>query len=164
MTSTINKSTLVKAIVAQLQCELDTAIKASQAAHESATHSENVAENKYDTLGLEAAYLAHGQSLRIAELQSVINQLENYRCPTFNIDNTIAAGALVTLLDDSEQQHCVFISPSTGAMTLTLAGQSVQVVSVKAPLGTMLNRKYCGDEIVLTINGRSQCYDIVAVQ
>ena len=164
MTSTINKSALVTAIVAQLQCELNTAIKASQAAHESATHSENVAENKYDTLGLEAAYLAHGQSLRIVELQSVINQLEAFRCPEFNAETAIAAGALVTLLGDSEQQRYVFISPSTGAMTISVAGRAVQVVSAKAPLGKALNGKYCGDEIVLTISGRSQCYEIISVQ
>ena len=38
--------------------------QAVRAAHETAIHQENVAENKYDTLGLEAAYLATGQALR----------------------------------------------------------------------------------------------------
>jgi len=33
-------------------------------AHETATHEENIAENKYVTLGLEAAYLATGQARR----------------------------------------------------------------------------------------------------
>jgi transcription elongation GreA/GreB family factor len=37
-----------------------------------ATHSENIVANKYDTLAVEAAYLAHGQSMRFAELKQVI--------------------------------------------------------------------------------------------
>lgn len=35
--------------------------QAVSAAHEAATHEENIAEHKYDTLGLEAAYLATGR-------------------------------------------------------------------------------------------------------
>ena len=38
--------------------------QAVRAAHETATHEESIAENKYDTLGLEAAYLATGQARR----------------------------------------------------------------------------------------------------
>ena len=50
---------LVSAIVEKLQLELSTAVAASQQARDSATHSENIAANKYDTLAVEAAYLAH---------------------------------------------------------------------------------------------------------
>ena len=32
--------------------------RAAQTAYEAATHAENIAENKYDTLGLEASYLS----------------------------------------------------------------------------------------------------------
>ena len=57
---------LITDIVEQLKLELSTAVAASQQAHDSATHSENIAANKYDTLAVEAAYLENGKSLRIA--------------------------------------------------------------------------------------------------
>jgi hypothetical protein len=53
---------LISAIVEKLELELSTAVAASQQARDSATHSENIAANRYDTLAVEAAYLAHGQS------------------------------------------------------------------------------------------------------
>lgn len=164
MTLAINKAKLLKAIQAQLHDELSTAINASKTAHESATHSENIAENKYDTLGLEAAYLAHGQSLRIEELNILIEQLSNFHCPDFIKHSAIQAGALVTLLDDNDCQRLFFISPSTGAMSLEFQGQPLQVVSINAPLGKMLNNKHCGDEITLTINNRSHSYEVMAVE
>ena len=40
------------------------------------THEENIAENKYDTLGLEAAYLAQGQAQRVNECYLSIQQFE----------------------------------------------------------------------------------------
>ena len=61
---------LIALILEQLQSELATALNASDQAHASATHSENVPENQYDTLALEAAYLAHGLSVRVTELRS----------------------------------------------------------------------------------------------
>ncbi len=70
---------IIPAIIQQLEQELATAIKASQQAHSGATHSENTADNKYDTLALEAAYLAHGQSVRIEELQQSINLEKSVR-------------------------------------------------------------------------------------
>lgn len=159
----MNKTALLRAIVTKLQGELNTAIKASQIAHESATHSENIAENKYDTLGLEAAYLAHGQSLRIVELQTAISVLETFRCPKFSPESAIMAGALVCLLDDNEHQRLIFISPSTGAMSLIFEGQLVQVISQAAPLGQALDRKHCGDELALCINNDWQGYEVIAV-
>lgn len=160
----MNKTELLKAILGQLDDELNTAINASQTAHESATHSENIAENKYDTLGLEAAYLAHGQSLRIEELHTRIEHFSHFRCPDFMDDKVIKAGALVTLVDENEQQRLFFISPSTGAMRLKFKEQSLQVVSIHAPLGKTLLHKRCGDEITLTINNRAHRYEVIAVE
>ena len=51
-------------VLDRLAEDLLQAEQAAQAAHETATHEENIAENKYDTLGLEAAYLATGQVRR----------------------------------------------------------------------------------------------------
>ena len=64
---------IIAAILHQLQQDLAVAAAASQQAHDSATHTENVPENQYDTLALEAAYLAHGQSQRIEALQHSIS-------------------------------------------------------------------------------------------
>jgi hypothetical protein len=88
--STLIMHYLVSAIVEKLQLELSTAVAASQQAHDSATHSKNIAANKYDTLAVEAAYLAHGQSMRIASQSNpspstrIFNAPPLTRAPLFN--------------------------------------------------------------------------------
>ena len=56
----MNKHAVHQLILEKLTVDLDIAQRAAQTAYETATHEENIAENKYDTLGLEAAYLASG--------------------------------------------------------------------------------------------------------
>ena len=60
----MDKFLLQQQVLERLAEDLLQAEQAVRAAHETATHEENIAENKYDTLGLEAAYLATGQARR----------------------------------------------------------------------------------------------------
>lgn len=56
----VDKKLLILQIIADLNAAIQTALAAADDARATATNKENVAENRYDTLGLEAAYLAHG--------------------------------------------------------------------------------------------------------
>jgi hypothetical protein len=62
----MNKCALLKKIVAKLTSELEVYFRAAQASRAEATHEQSKAESKYDTRGLEASYLARGQSKQIA--------------------------------------------------------------------------------------------------
>ena len=53
----MDKFLLQQQVLERLAEDLLQVEQAVRAAHETATHEENIAENKYDTLGLEAAYL-----------------------------------------------------------------------------------------------------------
>ena len=64
----MNKSALIKKIVEHLSAELALYHKAARATHAEATHEQSKPENKYDTRGLEASYLARGQSRQAAEI------------------------------------------------------------------------------------------------
>ncbi|MHA5866723.1 transcription elongation factor GreAB, partial [Pseudomonas aeruginosa] len=46
----MDKKQLLRLITEKLAADLEIAVRAAQTAHETATHEENVAENKYDTL------------------------------------------------------------------------------------------------------------------
>jgi hypothetical protein len=60
----MDKFLLQQQVLERLAEDLQQAEQAARAAHEAATDEENIAENKYDTLGLEVAYLATGQARR----------------------------------------------------------------------------------------------------
>ena len=70
----MDKNLLLQDVLSHLQSDLEQATLAAVTAHEAATHEENVAENKYDTLGLEAAYLASGQARRVEELRQTLER------------------------------------------------------------------------------------------
>jgi hypothetical protein len=61
---------LQQQVLERLADDLPKAEQAVRTAHETATHEENIAENKYDTLGLEAASLATGQARRAEAMAS----------------------------------------------------------------------------------------------
>src|SRR4030095_10484665 len=65
----VDKIALVRQIIAQLDAELEGYARSARTAHAEATHEQSKAENKYDTRGLEASYLAHGQSRLAAATQ-----------------------------------------------------------------------------------------------
>lgn len=138
---------LIAAIIKQLQYNLTVTQKAADEAHHAATHEESVAENQYDTLGLEASYLAEGQSRRVTELQEAIARVHQLPEKAFNEDSPITLGAQIILQESSGKRRHLFLAPAAGGMDLTLDGQHITVISPASPLGTELLEKYIGDEV-----------------
>jgi len=155
---------LVSAIVEKLQFELSTAIAASQQAHDSATHSENIAANRYDTLALEAAYLAHGQSMRITELKQSIALYQHFQRPTFTERSSIQLGALVCIEDDQGLRRRLLLAPAAGGLSVDTEHGPVQIITPTAPLGQALVGKCIDDEVGLRISERQESFRIVAIE
>lgn len=162
--SGMNKADLIQQIANQLQRELETLLNASNQAHESATHSESKAENKYDTRGLEAAYLAHGLSVRAQELQQSVALYSQWQPPSFDMDTPIALGALITLEDDCGEQKRLLLAEQGGGLKGRVDGGDVRVVTPKAPLGKALLGREWGDDIELELQGRRQRYQIIELE
>ncbi|MEI8341206.1 MAG: transcription elongation factor GreAB, partial [Verrucomicrobiota bacterium] len=93
----MNKETLIKKIVLRLIAELEGATRAARMAHDEATHEQSKAENKYDTRGLEASYLAHGQARQMMEMEAAISTFKNMDSRKFGPGEPIEPGALVEL-------------------------------------------------------------------
>lgn len=73
--------------------------QAARAAHEAATREENIDENKYDTLGLEAAYLATGQARRAEAIRQAIADWRQFRPRPYDASKGIQFCALLCLVD-----------------------------------------------------------------
>src|ERR1043165_8946914 len=133
----MNKRAAVKSIIARLAEELASSIKASRTAHEEATHEESKAEDKYDTRGLEAAYLAGGQARQAAETEKAIAAYESLVLRKFGANDPIDLTALVELESDAERIF-YFLGPVSGGLELTHDGKQVIVITPQAPLGQNL--------------------------
>ncbi|WP_420591480.1 hypothetical protein [Bacterioplanoides sp.] len=148
----LDKNQLKTILLASLDHEIEAAFAAAQQAQETASHEDNQPENQYDTLSLEAAYLAHGQSERILQLQEERIVLAKWPIPEFSEDDVIALGALVVVengSDDSgEAEKIIWITPK-GGRSIECRGKTILVVSPDAPLAKQLVGLSEGDEIIL---------------
>lgn len=158
----VNKSALVKKIVAQLTAELELYFKAARAAHAEATHEQSKAENKYDTRGLEAAYLARGQSRQAAETGLALKDFESLVVRDFAPGEAIDLGALVELESKGERLW-YFIGPRAGGTELVHNKTEVLVITPQSPLGQQLVGKKQGDRLQFELGGAKSNYRVVAV-
>ena len=110
-----------------------------------------ISENQYDTLSLEAAYLAHGQSERILALQNDRITLARWRPAEFDQEDEIASGAVVGLIGDQDEEQWFWLAP-VGGLTVSCEGRKIQVISHQAPLARHMVGLGVDDEI--TIIGR----------
>ncbi|HTD66295.1 MAG TPA: transcription elongation factor GreAB [Candidatus Limnocylindria bacterium] len=158
----MNKPALIRKIIAQLTSELELLMKAARAAHAEATHESSKAENKYDTRGLEASYLARGQSKQAAEVAQAIQDFESLAVREFAAAEAIDVGALVELKSKSESAF-YFIGPRAGGTEVVHEKQEVLVITPQSPLGAQLVERKQGDNVKLAIAGATSEFRIAAV-
>lgn len=153
----MDKSLLIKKLVAQLDAELDRYTQAARAAQADATDDQSRAENKYDTRGLEASYLAHGQSRQAMETAQAREQFAALEQRDFSPGDPVGIGALVELAGGGESAF-YFVGPSAGGMEILHEGREVFVVTGQSPLGRQLIGKRAGERLA---DGR---HDVVSVR
>lgn len=161
----MDKSLLQRQVLERLAEGLLQAEQGARTAYETATHEENIAENKYDTLGLEAAYLATGQARRAEAIRQAMSHWRQFRPRAYDAKQGIQLGALVSLVDAEDQQQLLFLGPEGGSMKLvSLSGvQSVQVISGASPLGGALLGKHEGDEVEIQVASTRQRFEVLWV-
>ena len=159
----MDKFLLQQQVLERLAEDLLQAEQAMRAAHETATHEENIAENKYDTLGLEAAYLATGQARRAEGIRRAMANWRQFRPRPYDASKGIQLGALVCLVDSDNRQQHLFLGPDGGSMKLVRGAQVVQVISSEAPLGRAMLGKCEGDEVWIQVAPIRQQFEVLRV-
>lgn len=159
----MNKGQLRKRIVASLSESLELLEKAARASHAEATHESSKAENKYDTRGLEAAYLARGQSRQAKEILDSIKLYESLAVRDFAPGELIDLTAIVEL-DADGTRSTYFIGPRNGGLEIEFERQEITVITPQSPLGENLMGKKAGQRWTTKLGGSTVKYHIVAVR
>ena len=161
----MNKALLLQQIMTELENVHQVACAAAKRAHDSATDKANKAENQYDTLGLEAAYLAHGQSQRVfecAEELAAFKQLASASASAIS-STAIRLGSLIKLVDEDDNLRWLFFGPSAGGLKLMFAQQEITLITPSAPLSEVLLGLTVNDEIAMVVAGKTVTYEITAI-
>ena len=158
----MDKSRLIKQIVASLGQSLGVLEKAARASHAEATHESNKAESKYDTRGLEAAYLAGGQARQAKEILDSIEIYEALTAKEFAADEPIDLTSLVEL-DAGGTRSLYFIGPKNGGLEIEHQRKEITVITPQSPLGQNLMGKKAGQHWTAKLGGSVVKYHIVSV-
>ena len=158
----MNKRALVRKIIAQLDAELEGFAKSARSAHADATDPQSKAENKYDTRGLEASYLARGQSRQAMETAQARQQFEELPLREFGAGEAIDLGALVEL-EGEGASTLYFIGPRAGGAEILHEKKTVLVITPHSPLGRQLIERKAGEHLQIAMGGARRDFRIVSV-
>jgi transcription elongation GreA/GreB family factor len=164
------KKEVLQSFIRKFEAELAGMLASAKAAHEAATHEENQAEDKHDTRGVEASYLAGAQNARAADLRQVILEyralLESQTKPA----DRIAAGAIVRIqpLDDEEGEAKgapmrALVAVRGGGTTIDWNGKTISVLTPSSPLGEAALGAGKGEELAVESKAGSRFYRIEAI-
>lgn len=181
----MNKDQLKQNLLEALDGMIEAALLAANDAQQTASHADNQPENQYDTLSLEAAYLAHGQSERVQQLQQQrhkINQWQpdlNTRLNQQKSDSTgnslnieaqqeqepqVKLGSVVQLKSNIQgaQEAWMWLAP-LGGFSIEYEQIKVQLISTETPLAKALLGYYEDDEVLVQQGVHQVTYHIVRV-
>lgn len=144
----LNKQAILNLIVDHLVQEAELFFRAARAAQFEATDEQSKAENKYDTRGLEASYLARGQSRQAAETEQALALFKALTPRPFSSQDPIDVGAVVTLKGPRESD-LFFVGPAMGGTEVSYQGHEITVITPQSPLGQQLVGRKTGDSVRL---------------
>lgn len=140
----MDKSEVAIALIAELRRRHQRLESAFVGAREGATGSENRAEHKYDTRGLEASYLAAGLAEQWEESHRDLLAVEGFEFRDFDFDDEVDLGALVEV-EQGGDLRWYLLAPAGGGIELSTAdGEKITVLSPSSPLGRALSGQVSG--------------------
>ena len=157
----MDKQILLDALLAELKANLESLVHAAFVAKEAATSEESKAENKYDTRGLEASYLAGAQAKRAEELKESIYKLQKLNLRTYSASDAVGVTAVVKVLIDDTTEKVFFLLPSAGGQKIVHQNVTYHVLTLESPVGLVLIGKKLRESFQVKMNQKMFEYELV---
>lgn len=161
--SRMNKNSIIKVFINELEREFQTIAKSAMDAREEATSEETKPENEYDTRGLEASYLAGAQAKRANEIKDQIQKMRLLNPKDYTNGQPVGPTALVEAEIDGSEKRNFFMIPFEGGKPIEVDGQTVIVLSLNSPLGQELNNQKVGHAFSLKVKDNEREYEILSI-
>jgi transcription elongation GreA/GreB family factor len=158
----MNKRAIIQKITAKLVAELEIYFRAAQFSRAEATHESNKAENKYDTRGLEASYLARGQCKQAAELEAALVEYQKLGVKKFAATDPVNLGALIEL-ELGGEKNFYFLGPRAGGTEVIHDKKEILVITPQSPLGEQLLNQTAGTTLPLKLGKEIRPAKILSV-
>lgn len=160
----MDKRVILKTLVEQLEQTRSSLIHSAKEAKDAATNEESKAENKYDTRGLEASYLAGAAAKRAADLVEVIQQLSKLEPREFKEGESAQVTALVSVEINGEEIKHFFILPFAGGSQVQVSGEEVFVITPNSPIAKLMLGKKSQDYFEFRTQSKISEYEITSIR
>jgi len=157
----MNKESILACIIEQLRADLQVSEQAVKMARDTATHSDCLGSSKYETMGLEASYLAQGQGIRLLEIERAMAYFKQLKVP--QSITVIAVPALLTLCDDHGVEQHLWLSADAAGMKIQHDHKCITLITPKSPLGRALIGKSAGDLVEITVASQQREFEVLAL-
>ena len=156
------KKKILEKLLAKVREELSALEAAGESAASYAREGDVKSDGKYDTRGIEAAYLAGAQMKRVEELKLEVQMLEEIPTRIFEKSEPVALGALVDI-EFKGQTRRYFVCSTAGGTLLEIDGQTILVISVFSPIGDAVLGLSVGEEFELETPQENRVYRVVGL-
>jgi transcription elongation GreA/GreB family factor len=161
MTTTNIRTDMIRLIIEKLTADLELIFNAAKTAYMASINEENQPDNKYDTLALEASYVAQGQANRAQEIR---RSIETYKHLEFlESGGTIRLTSLVTLDAGNGAIKRVFIGPVAGGLRIATEDDDIMVITPASPLGKALIGKAIYDTVDVKTGDALTEYQVIGI-
>jgi len=157
----MSKNDILALIITRLRTDVSVCEQAVKVAHDTATHKDALGSSRYETMGLEASYLAQGQGLRLLEVERSLAYFSQLKLPE-DVE-IIGLSSLIALNDENGDKQMLWLAADAGGLKVQYGDITITVITPKAPLGAALIGKQAGDEFELNIAGKNCGYEVSAV-
>ena len=157
----IDKSEIHTLILDQLNSDLTSIVQAVAIARDTATHADCLGSSKYETMGLEASYLAQGQGRRLIEIERSLDYFK--RLKLTQPSALIELSSLVELLDEEGESQLLWLATEAGGLKVHYQDNTITVITPKSPLGRAMIGKAEGDGFEIIIAGKIRSYEVSAL-
>lgn len=159
----MNKEHFREQILTKLTADHQLLLQAAKSSHAASTHADNVPDSKYETLALEASYIAQGQANRAQQIKQAIDLYRQLTIQIFDEHSAIRLSALVQLVDGAGNEKLVFLGPAAGGLKLEHAGKEIMLISPDSPLGQELIGRQLDECFQLEGDAKRE-YEIIAIE
>jgi len=156
----LNKQGLLNLVILQLEADIVISAQAVEMARNTATHKDCLGSSKYETMGLEASYLAQGQGTRLLELE---RSLAYFKQLILQASDVIVVGSLVFLVDEAGNEKNFWLAADAGGMKVVYQQYTITIITPKSPMGKVMLGKEAGDDFTLKLMGKDQYFEVLRV-
>jgi hypothetical protein len=150
----MDKTVLLENLLDILNKELTTSVAQYESSKFNSIDAPHRMESRYDTSGIEAAWLTDGLAGKIQEKRKLIAQVTNFSHNAVKITNKVAPGSVVEAVEkNTGTKHLYFLLPfSTGGYVLNHDGAEITIVGIGSPIGKQMLSKQLNDTFSTGVN------------